>query len=77
MVLGACVYENSRHVIEIKTSDAVRMAYARTCHAIEGVKPASIWDCKFPIIINDGTATNKPILIFFIAVSSNNEFNFG
>jgi len=69
IVLGACVYENSRHVIETKTSDAVRIAYAKTCHAIEGVRPASICDCRFPIIINDGTAKNRPILIFLIGVN--------
>ena len=77
MVLGACVYENSRHVIETKPSDAVKIAYANTCHAIDGVKPASICDCKLPIIIKDGTAKKRPILIFLMGVSSNREFNFG
>ena len=77
IVFGACVYENSRHVIETKTSDAVRIAYANTCHAIDGVNPASICDCKLPIIINDGTAINRPILIFLMGVNSNREFNFG
>ena len=37
MVLGAWVYENSRHVIDTSTSAAVKIAYARTCHAIEGL----------------------------------------
>ena len=67
--LGACVYENSRHVIDIKTSDKVNIAYAKTCHPIDGLSPASISDCKNPMIRNDGTARNSPMLIFFIAVN--------
>ena len=46
MVFGACVYENSRHVIDISTSAAVKIAYARICHAIDGVCPKSIWVCN-------------------------------
>ena len=34
---GAWVYENSRHDIDISTSDAVRIAYDSTCQPIDGV----------------------------------------
>ena len=47
MLLGACVYENSKHVIDINTSAAVKIAYAKICHAIDGVCPKSIWVCKY------------------------------
>ena len=42
MLLGACVYANSRHVMDTITSEAVRIAYANNCQAIEGVSPVSI-----------------------------------
>ena len=42
IVFGACVYENSRHVMDTSTSAAVKIAYANTCHAIDGVYPKSI-----------------------------------
>ena len=42
MVFGAWVYENSRQVIDTNTSDAVKIAYAKTCQPIEGENPASI-----------------------------------
>ena len=35
----ACVYENSRQVMETRTSAVVMMAYASTCQLIDGVCP--------------------------------------
>ena len=64
IVLGAWVYENSRHVIDISTSAAVRIAYAKTCHAIDGVWPKSIRFCKYPMIKKEGTVRNNPIFIY-------------
>ena len=56
---GACVYENSRQVMDINTSDAVKIVQASICHAIDGLNPATIHCSTGPIIKKEGTAKNN------------------